>query len=168
VFGSGLRRLKKMKTNEIEQVIKKIVFEITDILGGKTEYHQDEFRMNFEILWTGSVINEINLVEKFFVKTYIHYIEIEGINDLNYFVYGFRQDQQHILKKTKAHVIISDYCQPKKHYENIVRWERGAIPLYIGHYDAGYKRQYGWLGVDSLSEPIIFVKDGLVEPYDEP
>jgi hypothetical protein len=68
-------------------------------------------------------------------------------------------------------MIISKTQKPEGNYVSVVDWERSLDPWHTDAFpiefkDAGTRgtRKSGWLGVDWVGNPIVFIPDG----YDEP
>ena len=69
-------------------------------------------------------------------------------------------------------MIISETNPPSKKYNRfVVTWERSLDPWHADSFPDGFKfvgntgeRKWGWLGLDWVGNPIIFIADGTELP----
>lgn len=68
-------------------------------------------------------------------------------------------------------MIITKEQKPKREYACVTDWERAldpwhqdAFPLELREAGTAGQRQSGWIGVDWVGNPLLFIPDG----YDEP
>lgn len=67
-------------------------------------------------------------------------------------------------------MIISEENKPQKPYPTVTEWERSldpwhrdAFPDEFKDYGTNGKRKSGWMGVDWVGNPIVFIPDGTEE-----
>lgn len=70
--------------------------------------------------------------------------------------------------------IISETQQPQGSYQSVDHWERSLDPWHSDAFPEEFKyagvtgkRKSGWLGLDWVGNPIIFIPDGYNEPEKE-